>query len=87
MKIKSWLLLTYLLVMILPLLALYGLYVSINDYYQDKSLDEYFEKWTVVSDIKDYLDNPSLYTINANYKEIEKLASDQLMITLYSPNG
>ncbi|OBW51697.1 two-component sensor histidine kinase [Solibacillus silvestris] len=87
MKIKSWLLLTYLLVMILPLLALYGLYVSINDYYQDKSLDEYFEKWTVVSDIKDYLDNPSLYTINANYKEIEKLTSDQLMITLYSPNG
>lgn len=87
MKIKSWLLLTYLLIMILPLLALYGLYVSINDYYQDKSLDEYFEKWAVVSDIKDYLDNPSLYTINANYKEIEKLTSDQLMITLYSPNG
>lgn len=87
MKIKSWLLLTYLLVMILPLLALYGLYVTINAYYQDKSVDEYFEKWAVVTDLKDQLEHPSLYNINANYKEIEKLTSDQLMITLYSPNG
>lgn len=87
MKIKSWLLLTYLLVMILPLLALYGLYVTINAYYQDKSVDEYFEKWAVVTDLKDQLDDPSLYNINANYKEIENLTSDQLMITLYSPNG
>src|SRR5690606_33756515 len=87
MKIKSWLLLTYLLVMILPLLALYGLYVTFNAYYQDKRVDEYFEKWVVVTDLKEQLEHPSLYNINANYKEIEKLTSDQLMITLYSPNG
>jgi len=87
MKIKSWLLLTYLLVMILPLLALYGLYVTINAYYQDKNVDEYLEKWAVVTDLKDQLDHPSLYNMNANYKGIEKLTSDQLMITLYSPNG
>ena len=87
MKIKSWLLITYLLIMILPLIAVYGLYVSINAYYQDKNVDEYFEKWALVTDLKDQLDHPSLYNINANYKEIEKLTSDQLMITLYSPNG
>lgn len=87
MKIKSWLLLTYLLVMILPLLALYGLYVSINAYYQDKNIDEYFEKWAVVTDLKTLLDDPSLYKLNGDYEEIEKLTSDQLMITLYSAKG
>lgn len=73
--------------MILPLLALYGLYVSINAYYQDKNVDEYFEKWAVVSDLKDLLDDPSLYKLNGDYEEIEKLTSDQVMITLYSANG
>lgn len=87
MKIKSWLLLTYLLVMILPLLALYGLYISIDSYNQDKNVDEYFEKWAVVTDIKDLLDDPSLYKLNGSYERVEKLTSDELMITLYSANG
>jgi len=43
MKIKTWLLLTYLLVMLLPLAGGYGLYLSITAYYQDKSVGEYFE--------------------------------------------
>ena len=73
--------------MILPLLALYGLYVSINAYYQDKNVDEYFEKWAVVTDLKTLLDNPSLYKLNGDYEEIGKLTSDQLMITLYSEKG
>ena len=87
MKIKSWLLLTYMLVMIIPLGALYGLYISINSYYQDKNVEEYFEKWTRITEIKSVLNNPELYNQQANYEEIKALTSEQLMITLYSANG
>ncbi len=55
MKIKTWLLLTYLLVMLLPLAGGYGLYLSITAYYQDKNVEEYFEKWSVMMDLKDTL--------------------------------
>ena len=87
MKIKSWLLLTYLLVMILPLLTLYGLYVSINAHYQDKNVEEYFEKWNIVTDMKSVLDDPALYTRRERYDELKSLSSEQLMVTLYSANG
>ena len=86
MKIKTWLLLTYLLVMLLPLVALYGLYVSINNYYQDKNVQEYFEQWNKVSELKTVLEDPSLYNSIPN-KKIEALTNDQTMITLYSQNG
>lgn len=87
MKIKFWLLVTYLLVMLIPLGALYGLYVSINAYYQDKNVEEYFKVWSQVTDLKDVLNEPALYVNNQSTHNIERLTSNQLMITLYSPNG
>lgn len=87
MKIKYWLLVTYLLVMLIPLGALYGLYVSINAYYQDKNVEEYFKTWSQVTELKELLDDPTLYSSRQGFSEIEALTSNQLMITLYSPNG
>ena len=87
MKIKYWLLVTYLLVMLIPLGALYGLYVSINAYYQDKNVEEYFKTWSQVTELKDILDDPTLYSNQYDFNGIEALTSNQLMITLYSPNG
>ncbi len=56
MKIKTWLLLTYLLVMLLPLVGGYGLYLSITAYYQDKNVAEYFEKVErFMMDLKEYV--------------------------------
>jgi len=87
MKIKSWLLITYFLVMLLPLVALYGFYVSINNYYQDKSMQEYFEKLNVVNDLKTHIENPKLYTDREFKDDLEKLTNDHTMITLYNPSG
>lgn len=87
MKIKSWLLVTYLLVMLIPLGALYGLYVSINAYYQDKNVEDYFKTWSQVTELKELLSDPTLYSSKRNFDEIEAVTSNQLMITLYSANG
>ena len=87
MKIKTWLLITYLLVMLLPLAAFYALYVSINNYYQDKNVAHYFETWSTVTNIKNSLTDVSLYQKDASYKAVEQATSDELMITLYTADG
>ncbi len=87
MKIKTWLLITYLLSMLLPLAALYALYVSINDYYQEKNVKEYIEQWNKVSGLKIQLEDASLYEQKQHYKKIDALTNEQTMITLYSQNG
>jgi len=61
MKIKTWLLITFFLVMILPVTGAYSLYVWINGYYHDKNFTEYFEKWTELNHIKSVLNNTKYY--------------------------
>ncbi|MGE8000036.1 ATP-binding protein [Lysinibacillus sp. NPDC093190] len=87
MKIKTWLLITFFIVMVLPITGAYSLYVWINAYYQDKNVAEYFEKWTELNQVKSVLENPMYYTKNADIKDIEALTNDQLAITLYSKSG
>lgn len=87
MKIKTWLLITFFIVMVLPITGAYSLYVWINAYYQDKNVAEYFEKWTELNQVKSVLVNPMYYTKNADIKDVEALTNDQLAITLYSKSG
>ncbi|TQR37114.1 HAMP domain-containing histidine kinase [Lysinibacillus sphaericus] len=87
MKIKTWLLITFFIVMVLPITGAYSLYVWINAYYQDKNVGEYFEKLTELNQVKSVLENPLYYTKNADIKDIEALTNDQLSITLYSKSG
>ena len=62
MKIKTWLLITFFIVMVLPITGAYSLYVWINAYYQDKNVGEYFEKLTELNQVKSALENPLYYT-------------------------
>ncbi|MFJ7953886.1 ATP-binding protein [Lysinibacillus sp. NPDC096418] len=87
MKIKFWLLITFFIVMILPIGSVYGLYVWINTYYQDKNVAEYLEKWTELEALKVMLDDPTLYNKNNDFSAVEALSSDQVGISLYSQNG
>ncbi|MEG0385870.1 MAG: HAMP domain-containing sensor histidine kinase [Solibacillus sp.] len=87
MKIKTWLLLTYLLVMLLPLAGVYGLYLSINNYYQDKQVSEYFEKRSTLNKIKKVVSQYELYEREANFTELEALVSNEVQISLYGGNG
>jgi len=87
MKIKTWLLITFFIVMVLPITGAYSLYVWINAYYQDKNVAEYFEKLTELNQVKSVLENPMYYTKNADIKDVEALTNDHLAITLYSKTG
>lgn len=87
MKIKTWLLLSYFLVMLLPLVAAYGLFAWINAYHQDRNIAEYMERWTELNAMQAVLNDPSLYEPNADLTKVKQLESNHLSVTLYTNIG
>lgn len=87
MKIKTWLLLSYFFIMLLPLGAAYGLFAWINAYHQDRNVAEYLENWSELNALQAVLKEPSLYTLDANRTEVQRLENDRLSITLYNDIG
>lgn len=87
MKLKTWLLLSYLIVMILPLIAFYLLFAWINSYNDDQKITEFIHTSNQLQEIKSVLDNPVLYSPNVERAEVEQLAHEQLSIVLYNPDG
>lgn len=87
MKIKNWLLLTYFIIMILPIVSIYGLYVWVNSYYQSENVAEYIDKWTELHDMKNALMHSNVFEKGANYQRLEELSDEQTGITLYSKSG
>jgi len=87
MKIKTWLLIMFFIVMIVPIGGAFGLYMWINAYYHDKSFAEYMEKWIELNHVKSILNDPKLYANNSDFQEVKVLTSDQLAITLYAKSG
>lgn len=87
MKIKTWLLATYLIVMILPLVMAYFLFAWINSYNNDQKVKEYFATSAELSEIKFILNQSELYQKKAERLEVAELISEQLSIILYNPDG
>lgn len=87
MKLKTWLLSSYLIVMILPLLMAYLLFAWINDYNEDQKVKEFFSTTTELQKIQTVLKDPKLYIPKANHPEIEQLITEQIAIILYNQHG
>lgn len=87
MKIKTWLLSSYLIVMILPLITAYLLFAWIYSYNDDQKVKEYIMVSTELANAKSILKNPSFYTVNRERPEVEGLVSDQLSVVLYNEDG
>lgn len=87
MKIKTWLLLSYIIVMLLPLGAAYGLFAWINAYHQDRNVEEYFLKWTELQAILPIVEDPALYQFGIEYEQLDALTDAHTAIELYSKDG
>lgn len=87
MKIKTWLLSSYLIVMILPLVTAYLLFAWINAYNNDQKVKEFFTTSTELAHIKSVLDHAELYQMKIDRPEVDELTSEQLSIILYNPDG
>lgn len=75
--------------MLLPIVALYLLYINLSNYNQQQDLNEYFHFQEVISKVEQQLEDSSLYEIQPieNYKHLNKLTSPSLKIDLYRYDG
>ncbi|WP_240377050.1 sensor histidine kinase [Bacillus piscicola] len=87
MKLKTWLLFSYFIVMILPLAAAYTLFAWINAYHEDQKVEEYFQKWTELQAITSVLEDPTLYQPNVERPQVDNLVQPQVSIVLYNDDG
>src|SRR5690554_4183502 len=89
MKIKYWLMISYFLVMLLPIAAIYGIYVSINHFDQKQGFVEYVEASNTINEIEPNLQDPSLYELQStgHYDHLEQFTDETLQINLYRPDG
>src|SRR5699024_11322729 len=55
-----------LLMMVLPLLSAYFLFVSISNYYDTKKVDQFYEVKSRLSNLHPILRDPTMYTGNLN---------------------
>ena len=89
MKIKYWLMISFLIVMLLPIAALYFLYISVSNYEGKKELLEYMEIRTKLDELEPFLVKASLYQVQdiENYDSLAELTDERTQITLYRPDG
>lgn len=89
MKIKQWLMVSFFIVMLLPVVALYFLYVSISNLDQSQALVEYVETNNKVEKIEPQLLDPNLYKLQPKeqYDDVQALANESIKITLYRSDG
>ena len=87
MKIKTWLLISYLLMMVLPLLSAYFLFVSISNYYDTKKVDQFYEVKSRLSNLHPILRDPTMYTGNLNESLLDAHSDETVQIKLYRHDG
>lgn len=89
MKIKNWLMVSHLVVMLLPIVAVYLLYVSLQSYDREENLKEYVDFQILVSNLNETLNDVSLYQSldNNRFQELTEIGDDNLSIDLYRYDG
>lgn len=87
MKLKTWLLLSYLIVMVLPLIVAYLLFAWINAYNNDQKVEAYLQTSNELQEMKTILDDPKLYKPKEAKKQVKRLANEQRSIVLYNQDG
>lgn len=89
MKVKHWMLTAFVVVMILPLAAMYSLYLLLSQYDQKQDLLEYMSVSQRIADMEKVLQNTSLYEFQSQkqYEPLTQLTSNTVKINLYHSDG
>ncbi|MDR4887085.1 HAMP domain-containing sensor histidine kinase [Fredinandcohnia sp. QZ13] len=89
MKIKQWLMVSFFIVMLLPVVALYILYVSLSNLDEKQAFVEYVEMTHKMEEIETHLLNPDLYQLQPKekFESVQALTNESIKITLYRSDG
>ncbi|NUU76087.1 sensor histidine kinase [Paenibacillus xylanilyticus] len=89
MKLKYWLMIAFLIVMLLPVAAGWALFSLYNYYNEQLAVTEYVELSGRLAPIEQVLSEPGLYRLQSAdaYATLSKLANEQVNFDLYLPSG
>ena len=89
MRLKYWLMLAFLIVMLLPVAAGWALFSLYNYYENQRAVGEYVELTERLAPIEKVLNDPTLYSLQSpgRNQTLSALASEQLSFNLYLPSG
>ncbi|WP_208588577.1 HAMP domain-containing sensor histidine kinase [Gracilibacillus suaedae] len=91
MKIRTWLIISYLIVLLLPLAAAYGFFILVQEWNQSKELTDTFELYERIESMEEELQSPTLYQSSPGSEVEEQLSADvkatDINITLYRNDG
>lgn len=87
MKIRTWLLITYFIVMVLPLVAIYFLFTSVTSYYEREQVEEYLQAFEQIQKLVPTLDHPSLYKKKQSIDPLLTELDEGISITMFNAQG
>lgn len=87
MKLKTWLLITYFIVMILPLGVAYILFAWIQSYNNEQKVVEFFHASSEIQAVTTILREAELYNPKVNHKKVEQLNKENVFVDLYQRDG
>lgn len=87
MKIKTWLLVSYFVVMVLPVMAGYLLFLFIQGYHDDLKLQERIEIVEGITTLKALLTDPELYKFNSDWDKMKQDIDENQAVTLLNKDG
>ncbi|SDW68409.1 HAMP domain-containing sensor histidine kinase [Paenibacillus sp. PDC88] len=89
MKLRTWLLIAFVILMLLPLAAGIVLYQLINKLDEQRSFTDYMAASSEISAAESYLQNPELYRFRTvwDVQELDLLTNDALKVELFNPYG
>lgn len=89
MKLKYWLMLAFLTVMLLPVVAGWALFSLYNYYNDQRAVTEYVELSGRMAPIEQTLSDPGLYHLQSSdaFATLSELANDRVNFNLYLPTG
>lgn len=87
MRLKTWLLISYFIVMTLPLVAAYVLFAWISSYNNELQFEEFIDTSIDMQEIITVLDDPAIYHPKVAKEKIDPHVSTQQSVTLYNERG
>ncbi|SFS57308.1 HAMP domain-containing sensor histidine kinase [Paenibacillus sp. 453mf] len=89
MKLRTWLLIAFLILMLLPLAAGIVLFQLIGKLDEQRSFTDYMAASSEISTAESYLQNPALFRLRTVWdeQELDLLTNDALKIELFNPYG
>jgi signal transduction histidine kinase len=88
MKIRTWLMVSYLVIMLLPIVFAYFFYQWFQSFYEDQAFHDYLDAEIEIARLDQHLQKTALYIHTEEYlDELDELVSNRIGITLFNARG